>query len=315
VLLAAVAVRWLAQPRDRAAPARMARLALRRPVRAVVVAPHPDDEVLGAGGLVARLVRRRQPVDVVFLTSGDGYLEAAGLAAETCPQDAWALRELAVVRQGEARTAATRLGLDPAHLHFLGFPDGDLPALWSTHWRQPLVSPRTGAAAPYTPGVVDPGATYTGRALVGLLAAVLATLQPTLVLVPDPRDTHDDHEHAAFFALRAIGSLPAPPRVLTYLVHDDCWPPTAEETRRLPPPSAERLADTRWLELRLTPAERAAKVAALDAHRTQLAAMPELLYRFLRPNELFGEVEPDALAALVPRPGTAPPPRRGAPCS
>jgi LmbE family N-acetylglucosaminyl deacetylase len=39
--------------------------------RAVVVAPHPDDETLAAGGLIARLVASGVAVDVVFVTDGE----------------------------------------------------------------------------------------------------------------------------------------------------------------------------------------------------------------------------------------------------
>src|SRR5262245_44158967 len=39
--------------------------------RILVLAPHPDDEVLGAGGVLHEAVSRKLPVHVVFLTNGD----------------------------------------------------------------------------------------------------------------------------------------------------------------------------------------------------------------------------------------------------
>lgn len=44
--------------------------------RLLVVAPHPDDETLGAGGLIEHVLAPRGTVLVVFVTGGDGYVEA-----------------------------------------------------------------------------------------------------------------------------------------------------------------------------------------------------------------------------------------------
>lgn len=41
----------------------------------LVVAPHPDDETLGAGGLMQRVHAAGGDVSVVYLTDGDGYPE------------------------------------------------------------------------------------------------------------------------------------------------------------------------------------------------------------------------------------------------
>ena len=37
----------------------------------LVVAPHPDDEIIGAGGLMAKAVEAHHEVDVLYLSSGD----------------------------------------------------------------------------------------------------------------------------------------------------------------------------------------------------------------------------------------------------
>ena len=39
--------------------------------RAIVLAPHPDDETLGCGGTIRLLLKSKIPVKVIFLTSGD----------------------------------------------------------------------------------------------------------------------------------------------------------------------------------------------------------------------------------------------------
>ncbi|MFO1326898.1 MAG: PIG-L deacetylase family protein [Rubrivivax sp.] len=84
--------------------------------RALVFAPHPDDESIGCGGLIARLVDARVPVRVVLVTDGGG---AGGLAPGAAAE-----------RQQEFRRAVAQLGSDETRL--LGFVDGGLrpgPAL------------------------------------------------------------------------------------------------------------------------------------------------------------------------------------------
>lgn len=81
-------------------------------MKTLVFAPHPDDEILGCGGLIALFVRRGSPVTIVYLTSGD----AGSLEKEP--------EELAGIREGEARQGAAVLGIDD--LVFLRNPDGDL---------------------------------------------------------------------------------------------------------------------------------------------------------------------------------------------
>ena len=75
------------------------------PERVLVIAPHPDDEVLGCGGVLALHAMRGDRVRVVVLTDG-----AAGGDAEA--------------REAETRAAATVLGLE--QVEFLGLEDGGL---------------------------------------------------------------------------------------------------------------------------------------------------------------------------------------------
>ena len=49
-------------------------------LRVLVVAPHPDDESLGAGGIIQAALAGGGRVHVLFMTNGDGYPEAVALA-------------------------------------------------------------------------------------------------------------------------------------------------------------------------------------------------------------------------------------------
>ncbi len=91
------------------------RLAAHRCV--VVLAPHPDDETLGCGLLIARLVRAGVRVAIVAMTSGD---------ASHPGSRRWPPAALARLRQGEMRRAIQRLGAGGAIVRFMGWHDGRL---------------------------------------------------------------------------------------------------------------------------------------------------------------------------------------------
>lgn len=81
----------------------------------VILVPHPDDEVLGCGLLIARLMRAGVRVTVIALTDGD---------ASHPGSVRWPPALLARVRRAEMRRAMQRLGAARSRLHFMGWHDG-----------------------------------------------------------------------------------------------------------------------------------------------------------------------------------------------
>lgn len=133
----------------------------------MIVAPHPDDETLGVGGWIALGRRQSIPVSILFLSIG----EAAH--RQCCGADP---SEVAARRRGQAEAAATRLGVEPGDLHWLGLPDGEIP------------------------GPADPGFSMS----VEKLASVLWQLAPDTIACTHPADGWQDHEHAAQLVQAAI---------------------------------------------------------------------------------------------------------------
>lgn len=80
----------------------------------IVIAPHPDDETLGAGGLIQLCAERLQSVRVISVTAG----EAA------CP----GVPNLARIRALELRHALACLSSTPIEIQQLGMPDGAVAA-------------------------------------------------------------------------------------------------------------------------------------------------------------------------------------------
>lgn len=85
---------------------------------ALVVAPHPDDETLGCGGLIARKRAAGTDVTVVVVTDGRHSHRSEQVSAD----------QLAAIRADEAGAACARLGVDPSRLHLLGYEEGTAAA-------------------------------------------------------------------------------------------------------------------------------------------------------------------------------------------
>ncbi|MFI5936990.1 PIG-L deacetylase family protein [Actinoplanes sp. NPDC051494] len=79
----------------------------------LVVAPHPDDEILGVAGLMATL----GAADLVAVT--DGEASHPGSTVHT-------RAELARIRRAETTDALSRLGLGSSAVHRLAQPDGGI---------------------------------------------------------------------------------------------------------------------------------------------------------------------------------------------
>lgn len=81
----------------------------------VVLAPHPDDETLGCGGVIQRVASSAKSVHVVLMTDGAAARASASSAVD-----------LAALRRGELLAAGQRLGLREEQYQFLHLPDGAL---------------------------------------------------------------------------------------------------------------------------------------------------------------------------------------------
>ena len=170
--------------------------------RILVVAPHPDDESLGCGGLVAKLAVADRLFHTLFVTDG-GASHPASLK--------WPRDRLTVQREREAAEALHFLGIGGHARTFLRLRDADMPSAKSTEW----------------------------RAAVAATAEVLRGFSPDLVLLPWRRDPHCDHRASWHLAQAAIRPTNASPLCLEYPIWLDELG-TADDYPR--PGEAERVA-------------------------------------------------------------------------
>jgi len=173
----------------------------RRPVTALdpsqmagpllVVAPHPDDETLGAAGLIALMQRAGQDIRVVVVSDGGAShpnsrrFTRAGMAEQ---------------RAYEARVALEVLGVEADRLDLWNVADGGVP-----HQDHPDFD-----------------------RLVTRAALMLAETRPGTLVLPWRADPHADHIATSAIWRAALGRWGGRPRLLEYPVWFDLVPDLIE---------------------------------------------------------------------------------------
>lgn len=263
--------------------------------RLLVVSPHPDDETLCCAGSIQQAQAAGARVDVVWLTSGDGFELDAVLLDRAPRPSSEQLQGLGQRRIQEARAAMRALRVPQNHLTFLGYPDGGLLHMALENYATPFRSRYTRTTqVPYA-GTRSPGAAYTGLNLERDLRAVLDQVKPDLVLAPSPEDQHPDHRATSFFITRLMAARGQADRLRYWIVHGGLEYPVPKGLHEHAPlliaPRGRQLA---WRRLDLTPVQEEAKRLALTQHRSQMSVMSRFLLAFVRDNELLTpELLPD----------------------
>lgn len=156
--------------------------------RLLVIAPHPDDDVIGAGGLIQRALARGGVVRVLFLTAGESNVWPQRALLRRWRITAADRSEWAALRLREASAALERLGAPAACFELLGLPDQKLTEVLRRNADGPLAA----------------------------IAERVRQLDPTFVAAPSMFDVHADHRAASYLAHLAVGDR----EVLgTYIVH------------------------------------------------------------------------------------------------
>ena len=191
----------------------------------VLLAAHPDDETLGAGGLLAIAAEAGARVDVVVATAGEG----SHPASRTHSPEALARW------RAEEVTRAVHLLAPEACVHQLGLPDGRLRE-HGEDLRRALLDLVTGSCWLVAPWRGD---AHTDHEAAGEVAAeVAATCGAQLLEYPvwawhwaAPGDDRVPWDAAV---------SAAPPRPRPENARSPPWPSTAPRSSRSPPPPATR---------------------------------------------------------------------------
>jgi LmbE family N-acetylglucosaminyl deacetylase len=135
----------------------------------LVIAPHPDDESLACGGLIAEACATDRAATVIVVSDGTGSHPRSR---------AYPRARLRALREAEARHAVSALGLAPRCLEFLRLPDRFVPS--------------EGAAA---------------CAAVEQIVVAAKKISAAALFVSWRHDPHCDHEAAYSLARAAQGEL------------------------------------------------------------------------------------------------------------
>lgn len=256
--------------------------------RVLIVAPHIDDEAIGAGGYAIDALANGADVYVVFLTAGDCNRFSARLMYKTLGPTASDYLGVGNARIGEARAAMHLLGIPRDHYFVLGYPDRGLRTMVDNPGAI-VRSKATGEnSVPYA-DAVTPRAEYSYASLMRDIETVIKQVQPTTVIAPVPFDLHPDHSAAAEITDVALDELQLHPKRLGYLVHTTrSRIHTAfvkMPTRALLPPT--RMQAFSWATYGLTTAVQKTKTDLLMTYKSQRPYVFLLRNAFVRKNELF----------------------------
>lgn len=280
--------------------------------RVLVIAPHPDDECLGAAGLMRMAIDAGHAVYVILLTSGDGFVQDAQRYYLSLTVTSEEYLHLGYERQKETVEALSAVGVQSDHIYFLGFPDGGLDALYRTHWQEVFASPTTNQdAVPYLNASLGQRR-YCGSDLWAAIRDLMEKIQPTILAMPHALDGHPDHWATHSFGSLAALSLAASGAPwaqslsrLQYLVHWPAWPmpigfrPGIEQT----PPKGLAGLERSWRSVRLSPAAVRAKREALETYVSQMELIKPYMLTFIRSTEVF---EWDPVRRIPPGPSRNP---------
>ena len=155
----------------------------------IIIAPHPDDESLGCGGLITDACRQGLRGKVVIVSDGAG----SHPNSKAYPPD-----RLTALRKEEAKRAGAELGLKPEDMLFLGLRDRFVPY--------------EGEGA---------------ERAIGAIVACVREITAGSLFVSWRHDPHCDHE-ASYQIARQVQRRAGELRLFEYVVWGHILPPSTE---------------------------------------------------------------------------------------
>jgi len=162
--------------------------------RLLIIAPHPDDESIAAGGLLQVAKAGGAAIRVIVLTDGDNNPWPQRWVEKRWRIDAAARARWGAQRRVEAEAALALLGIDRSEVRFLALPDGGITDILMRN----------------------------DATVMNALRDEATTFAPTMLVAPALSDRHPDHSAAFILATEACAQAGRDfRRVLTFAVHGD----------------------------------------------------------------------------------------------
>lgn len=259
--------------------------------RVLIIAPHPDDETLAAGGLIQDTLKYGGEVKVVVMTNGDSFKRAVIENYNTIKPTPHDFLRLGYERQRETISVLKYLGVKEENIIFLGYPDKGLVLLWWKNFERTLES--AGTKKTHSPYInsYSKGTEHKGENVLKDLKSIIKEYNPTLVVYPHPNELHPDHWATNSFVKYTLYTLKKDqiPQFL-YIVHRTDWPlPLGKHPHlNLNPPKPLLKTGTEWHLYPLSEEEVEKKGKAITMYKTQMNVMKDFLLAFDRKTELYG---------------------------
>jgi LmbE family N-acetylglucosaminyl deacetylase len=233
--------------------------------RVLIVAPHPDDETIGSGGVIRYCLEHNIPVYVVVVTNGGSS-------------------SLGVRRYHESINATNQLGLPSSDITFFEYTQG-VDSLFNENWDKPI-----NINGGHTPNFAyQQDAPYNGVSLEQNFETVITNFKPTVIIYPNPEDSNPDHWGTSSFVEYATNKLNYNGRMYTYLVHvSSVWPfPRGyfPEAYILPPYFMTGYDS--WFVFPISASDEQLEYQAINSYHSQLNNDPTYLLTFVRKDDLF----------------------------
>ena len=265
--------------------------------RILIVAPHVDDEAIGAGGYAMDAIANGAEVWVVYLTAGDCSRIAARLLNRHITPTPASYLNVGRARIAEAKQAMEMIGVPSDHYFVLGYPDRGLQSILTNRGAVVRSAGTARSDVPYD-DALTPGAPYSFDSVMRDLQHVVDLVDPTMVIAPVAFDRHSDHRAAAELTDLALTAAHCTPQRYGYLVHDQLFPTALLSTphRALLPPT--RMQQFSWTTYGLTREMQQMKTNLLMTYKSQRPYVFILRNAFVRQNELF-YVYPQSAATTI----------------
>jgi LmbE family N-acetylglucosaminyl deacetylase len=264
--------------------------------RVLILAPHPDDEVIACAGVIQEAVKAGSQVRVVYLTNGEHNQFAFIVYEKRIPMRQGEFVHMGKVRREESIKSMKLLGVNEDKLTFLGYPDFGTFTIFSQYWQtdKPYRTILTRiSSVPYKEDSSF-GSPYIGESILGDLKNILISYRPNKIFVSHPADVNGDHRALYLFLQVALldleKNIPAP-AVRPYLVHCVGWPLPRHYHPELGLKAPEKILSAlpEWLEFPLSKEQLNKKHDAILLHKSQTRSSAFYLLAFARKNELFSD--------------------------
>ncbi|HYA27264.1 MAG TPA: PIG-L family deacetylase, partial [Acidobacteriota bacterium] len=201
--------------------------------RILVIAPHPDDDIITSAGIIYSAIKRGEPVKVVYMTNGD--LNGISVGYQ---------------REGEAVNAQVNyLGTVEDNLIFLGYPDGHLSDLYQYYpnstdtFTSPLGQSTTYGnrglgRSDYHYYRFGSHARYNRYDVVQDLQTIIQEFKPDQIFTTSEFDLHPDHSTTYLFLKLAVAAVsnadpsyrPVVNKTIVWTECTSCWPAPTDPT-------------------------------------------------------------------------------------